>query len=80
MTTIDIRESKTRLSRCVEQAAAGEEIIIAKAGKPIAGLMPLAPPKKEPRRLGLGRGQFSIPEDFDTLYADEIRRMFEGEN
>ena len=77
MTTVNIHEAKTHLSRYVEQAAAGEEIIIAKAGKPIARLMPLAPPKLEPRRLGLGKGQFLIPDNFDTLYADEIGRMFE---
>ena len=78
MTTVNIHEAKTHLSRYVEQAAAGEEIIIAKAGKPVARLMPLAPLQKEPRRLGLGRGQFQVPDNFDTLYGDEIRRLFEG--
>jgi prevent-host-death family protein len=79
MRTINIHEAKTHLSRFVEEAAAGEEIIIAKAGKPIARLVPLEPLRKQPRPLGLGRGRFEVPEDFDTLYADEIRRMFEGE-
>jgi prevent-host-death family protein len=79
MRTINIHEAKTHLSRYVEEAAAGEEIIIAKAGKPIARLVPLEPPHKQPRQLGLGRGRFEVPENFDTLYADEIRRMFEGE-
>lgn len=77
MITVNIHEAKTHLSRYVEQAAAGEEIIIAKAGKPIARLVPLAPSKLAPRRLGLGRGQFSVPDNFDTIYADEINRMFE---
>jgi prevent-host-death family protein len=79
MRTINIHEAKTHLSRYVEVAAAGEEIIIAKAGKPVARLAPLQP-RKPPRQLGLGKGRFGIPEDFDTLYADEIRRMFEGQD
>jgi prevent-host-death family protein len=77
MQTINIHEAKTHLSRLVELAGAGEEIVIAKAGKPIARLVPLVISRKEPRQLGLGRGRFKIPADFDTLYADEIRQMFE---
>lgn len=63
MQTVNIHAAKTHLSRLVEQAAAGEEIIIAKAGKPIARLMPLAAPKKEPRKLGLLQGR--LPEGAD---------------
>ena len=74
MITNNIHEAKTDLPRYVEQAAAGEEIIIAKAGRPIARLVPLAPPKKKPRKLGLGRGQFKVPDKSDFLH-----RMFEGQ-
>jgi prevent-host-death family protein len=78
MRTVNIHAAKTHLSRLVEDAAAGEEIIIAKAGKPIARLCPLADaPKQQRRRLGILDGKIHIPEDFDTMFAEEIREMFE---
>ena len=77
METVNIHEAKTHLSRLVERAGAGEEILIAKAGKPIARLMPLHAPSGEVRRLGLGRERFKMPANFDSLDAEEIRRMFE---
>jgi len=69
-TTINIHEAKTHLSRLVEQANAGEEIIIAKAGKPMARLVPLTPAIK-PKKLGLLQGKIGIAADFDApLPAD----------
>ncbi|MBP9535222.1 MAG: type II toxin-antitoxin system Phd/YefM family antitoxin [Xanthomonadales bacterium] len=69
-TAINIHEAKTHLSRLVEQACAGEEIIIAKAGKPMARLVPLAPAVK-PKTLGLLQGKVGIAADFDApLPAD----------
>ena len=63
-------EVETKRSRLVEQASAGEEIIIAKAGKPMARLVPLTPAIK-PKKLGLLQGKISIAADFDTpLSAD----------
>jgi prevent-host-death family protein len=76
MRTVNIHAAKTHLSRLVEDAAAGEEIIIAKAGKPVARLVPLAAPKPR-RRLGLLNGKIHVPDNFDTLYEEEIRQMFE---
>ena len=76
MRTVNIHAAKTHLSRLVEDAAAGEEIVIAKAGKPIARLCPLAEPKPE-RVLGRLRGQIVVPDNFDQLYEEEIREMFE---
>jgi prevent-host-death family protein len=76
MRTVNIHAAKTHLSRLVEDAAAGEEIIIAKAGKPIARLVPLAEPK-ERRRLGILNGKIQVPDNFDDLYAEEIRKLFE---
>lgn len=77
MQTINIHEAKTHLSRLVEEVAAGEEIIIAKAGKPIARLVPLDnAPKK--RRLGLLKGQLKVPEDFDAPLPDDVLGLFEG--
>lgn len=77
MQTINIHEAKTHLSRLLEQVAEGEEIVIAKAGKPIARLVPLdAAPKKRP--LGLLKGKLHVPDDFDApLAADELA-IFEG--
>jgi prevent-host-death family protein len=78
MQTINIHEAKTHLSRFVDQAAAGEEIIIARAGKPVARLAPLAPVAVVPRTLGLGKGRFELPAGFDEMNAAEIREMFEA--
>jgi prevent-host-death family protein len=78
MSTVNIHAAKTHLSRLVEEAAAGEEIIIAKAGKPLAKLVPLAPVKGKKRRLGLLAGQVSIPADFDAPLPDHVLDAFEG--
>ncbi len=78
MQTINIHEAKTHLSRLVEQAAAGEEIVIAKAGKPVARLMPLAVPAATPRKLGILAGKYQVPDDIDSMFGDEIEAMFYG--
>lgn len=77
MQTVNIHEAKTHLSRFVELAAAGEEIVIARAGKPIARLVPLATAAGQPRPLGLGVGRFTLPRQFDSLHTRAIERMFE---
>ena len=77
MVTVNIHEAKTHLSRLLEQVAVGEEIVIAKAGKPIARLVPLeAPPKK--RQLGLLKGKLNVPDDFDAPLTDDELILFEG--
>lgn len=79
MTTVNIHEAKTHLSRLLERAAKGESIVIAKAGKPMARLMPLSASEPKPKsRIGFLDGQFSVPDDFDTMFADEIADMFHG--
>lgn len=77
MQTVNIHEAKTHLSRFVDQAAAGEEIIIARAGKPVARLTPLQSSASTPRTLGLGTGKFTLPDGFDAMNAGEIQGMFE---
>jgi prevent-host-death family protein len=77
MQTVNIHEAKTHLSRFVDQAAAGEEIIIARAGKPVARLIPLQSSPLTPRILGLGKGKFTLPNGFDAMNASEIQDMFE---
>jgi prevent-host-death family protein len=76
MRTVNIHAAKTQLSRLVEAAAGGEEIIIAKSGKPRARLVPLAEPKKQ-RELGRLRGKIKVPDDFDQMCEEEIRTLFE---
>lgn len=78
MGSINIHEAKTHLSRFIDRAAAGEEIIIARAGKPVARLVPLASTDKPARALGLGRGRFHLPEDLDAGDDEVLREMFEG--
>lgn len=78
MHTVNIHEAKTHLSRLVEQAAAGAEIIIAKAGRPVARLMPLAAATRKPRRLGILAGKFTVPDDIDAMFAADIEGMFYG--
>ena len=77
MQTVNIHDAKTHLSRLLEQVAGGEEIIIAKAGKAVARLVPLeAPPKK--RRLGRLKGKLNVPDDFDSPLTDDELTLFEG--
>ena len=75
---IDIHDAKTHLSELVKRAAAGEEIVISKAGKPVALLGPYiapAPPKRKPGSL---KGKVKIPPGFDQMNK-EIEKLFSGE-
>jgi prevent-host-death family protein len=76
MQTVNIHDAKTQLSRYLDQAAAGEGIIIARAGRPVARLVPLDMPKPA-RQLGLGKAKHSLPANFDALFGAEIEAMFE---
>lgn len=79
MRIVNIRKAKTQLSRLVDQAANGRPFIIAKAGKPMVKVTALDTPSgNQVRRLGFLRGQFSVPEDFDTMGLEEIERLFGG--
>jgi prevent-host-death family protein len=79
MRTVNIHEAKTHLSRLVDRAANGEPFVIAKAGKPLVKVVPLdAPAAGKTRRLGFMKGAFEVPDDFDTMFADEIEEMFYG--
>ena len=77
MQTYNIHDAKTHLSKLVEQAALGESFIIAKAGKPMVRVTALDTPEPaQKRRTGFLKGQLRVPDDFDTLYADEILELF----
>jgi prevent-host-death family protein len=81
MRTVNIHEAKTHLSRLVTRAAQGEPFIIAKVGKPLVKVVPLdAPPAGEKKRLGFMEGLINVPDDFDTMFQDEIEEMLYGKS
>ncbi len=78
MDTLNLYEAKTQLSHLVDRAAAGEEIIIAKAGRPMARLVPLAAPVAAVQ-FGSLAGQGWIGEDFDAPLPPDLLAAFSGE-
>jgi prevent-host-death family protein len=75
--TVNIHEAKTHLSRLVDEAAQGREIVIAKAGRPVARLVPLAAGARK-KRLGLLKGRIKVPAGFDAPLPPEVLAAFEG--
>jgi prevent-host-death family protein len=74
---VNIQEAKTQLSRLVDRAAAGEEIVVARNGRPVARLVALDT-ADAPRRGGWARGEIRIGPDFDAPLPDDIQAAFEG--
>ena len=64
MPKYNVHEAKTQLSKLLERVAAGEEVIIAKSGVPVARLVPASPPKERP--LGTEKGRVFVADDFDA--------------
>lgn len=77
MNKINIHQAKTQFSRLVERAAGGEEIVIAKSGKPVARLVAYTV-RKEPRRSGYMRGKIRIKKSFDQPLPKELLASFES--
>ena len=77
MSTVNTYEAKAQLSRLIERAAAGEEIVIAKSGKPVARLVGYTQ-ATGPRTGGQLKGQIRIGDDFDAPLPSEITAAFEG--
>ena len=75
---VNIYEAKTRLSELVDQASRGETVIIAKAGTPLAKLVPLSSGPKRKLVFGLMKGKISIADDFDAPLSDDVLAAFEG--
>ncbi len=69
-TTVNIFEAKTQLSKLIELAEKGEDVVIARAGKPVVRLTPLEP-KKRPIRYGLLKGKIWIADDFDDPLPED---------
>ena len=78
MAKVNIHEAKTHLSRLLARVAAGEEIIIAKAGRSIARLVPYDEPRRAKRLLGLDAGLFVVPDDFDEPLPSDVLERFES--
>ncbi|MBS3896363.1 type II toxin-antitoxin system Phd/YefM family antitoxin [Silanimonas sp.] len=77
METINIHEAKTHLSRIVEQVAAGRDVLIAKAGKPMVKMVPIATGKTV-IRFGVLKGTIRVPEDFDAPLPENVLANFGG--
>ena len=79
MKTVGVHEAKTHLSRLIDQAVKGEPFVIAKGGTPMVKVMAIdSPSAEQQRRLGFLAGQFSVPDDFDRMGAEDITRLFES--
>lgn len=76
MREVNVHEAKTHLSQLLVRVAQGEEIVIARAGKPVARLVPVESNSR--RVLGQDRGLFEVPEDFNAPLPDELRAHFES--
>ena len=74
---VNMHEAKAQLSQLVARAEAGEEVVIARAGKPAVRLVPVAPAKKQPRKPGLWKGKGWIAPDFDQT-PEWLIDAFEG--
>ena len=77
MQPVNIHEAKSQLSKLIECALLGEEVIIAKAGKPVARLVAIAV-ERPARKPGSMRGKIKIAADFDAPLPDDIQQSFEG--
>lgn len=75
--TVNIYEAKTQLSRLVEQAEAGRETIIARGGRPVARLAPLAMPRRK-IVFGVLKGKVRVAADFDAPLPEDMLAAFEG--
>ena len=74
---VNVHEAKTHFSKLLERVALGEEIIIAKAGKPVAKLVALEQPKT--RIFGSAKGEFVVPDDFNEADTEIEKLFYEGE-
>ncbi|MDA2930767.1 type II toxin-antitoxin system Phd/YefM family antitoxin [Acidobacteria bacterium AH-259-O06] len=77
MDIVNVHEAKTHLSRVLERVAKGEEIVIAKNGRPIAKLVPI---RNRPRQPGRLKGRIRMGPDFDERLPDSIIRAFQSDS
>ena len=77
MTQMNVHEAKTHLSKLLDQALAGEDVVIMRSGKPLVRLTPVETAPAS-RALGTAKGDFVVPEDFNEPLPDEVLAQFEG--
>lgn len=77
MKSVDIDEAKARLSEWVDAAAAGEDVVVCRNGRPVARITQLEPTKRV-IKLGVLKGQIRVSADFDAPLPDEVLAGFEG--
>ena len=77
MDMVNVHHAKTQLSQLLERVAAGEQIVIARNGKPMAKLVPFSPAPRQPGRL---KGKIHLTPDFDAPLPEEIAAAFRGEH
>lgn len=77
MQTVNIFEAKTQLSKLIQMAENGEDVVIARAGKPVVRLTKLEP-EKRPIRYGLMKGKIHVADDFDAPLPDDVLAEFEN--
>lgn len=70
--TVNIHEAKTHFSKLLARVSAGEEIVIAKAGKPVARLTPILPPPSKKRVPGIDKGKIWMAKDFNAMSKREL--------
>lgn len=75
---VNIHDAKTHFSKLVTRVMAGEEVVIAKAGKPVAKLVPVRPEKKTRRPFGLDKGKIWMADDFDVMSEEELAEFYDG--
>ncbi len=78
MKTVNVHAAKTNFSRLLEEVAAGEDVVIARAGTPVARLSRFEPLRQPSRRLGALEGIAVVPDDFDEPLPDDLLAAFEG--
>lgn len=78
MRVVNMQEAKTQLSKLIDAVSQGEQLVIAKSGKPAAMLVPLPAQKKAERTPGALRGEITMAEDFDAPLPEEVQHAFEG--
>ncbi len=77
--SVNVYEAKTHLSQLLDRAAAGEEIVIARAGRPVARLVALRDASSQRRAPGAWRGRVRVADDFDDELPAELGAAFRGE-
>ena len=73
---VNIHEAKTHFSKLLRRVAAGEEIVISRAGQPVAKIVPIVGRKRH--RFGVDRGVFQVPDDFDRPLPNDVLDAFES--